>query len=299
MNHIKQITFSSLKGGLHLVVLGAVHGNEKCGTLACELASQYLNDGSWQLNSGKVTLIPICNPLAYEKNQRFVERNLNRHFYPKPLHIDYEDAIDPILCDVLQQADALLDIHSYQSDGADFCFLGTTSAAEIAYCRALGAPLYVHGWAKAFGSNEASKEQRLAGLGTTDFVRANSKGGIAVTLECGNHDNPNNINVAIRGIHNALVHLGLMEGELQNNQQIESQIAIEMREVIYKQKNGAMQKKWQHGDFLKEGELIATYEDGESVKMPYDGYIILPKTNLDAQTGAEWFYLGVKADFPK
>jgi predicted deacylase len=298
MIDIKQISFTSLNRGAHLVVLGAVHGNEKCGAAACEIAAEYFSSGKWQLIKGKVSLIPICNPLAYLQNKRFVERNLNRNFYPKPLHTDYEDAIDPILCDILAGADALLDIHSYQSQGADFCFLGTSSAEEIAFSRALAAPLYVYGWAAAFSDNNASKEQRLASLGTTDYVRANKHSGIAVTLECGNHDNPNNVDIAIRAIHNALLHFGLIAGELQNAPQIDAQLAIQMKAVYYKNKAGSMVRNFQHGELLAAHQLIAVYDDGEKITAPYDCYIILPKNNLDAQIGAEWFYLGVQTDFP-
>ncbi|MFM7851442.1 MAG: succinylglutamate desuccinylase/aspartoacylase family protein, partial [Flammeovirgaceae bacterium] len=98
MQNIEQTTFHSLEKGKHLVVLGAVHGNEKCGTLAIRQAVSKFQTGEWQLQCGKVTFVPICNPEAYAQNKRFYQRNLNRHFYPKPIHIDYEDKIDPILC---------------------------------------------------------------------------------------------------------------------------------------------------------------------------------------------------------
>ena len=294
MQNIEQATFHSLEKGKHLVVFGAVHGNEKCGTLAIRQAISKFQTGEWQLQCGKVTFVPICNPEAYAQNKRFYQRNLNRHCYPKPIHIDYEDKIDPILCKILDDADSLLDIHSYQSEGGAFCFLGTSSPAEIAYSRAINAPLYIYGWADAF-AKDASKEQRLAGLGTTDYVRANDKNGMAVTLECGNHHNPHNVEVAKRAIENALIHLGLMAGEFPL---AAKQIAIKMSAVYYKEKAGAMTQSWQHGQQVREGEVIAIYDDGEQVKAQSDGFIILPKINLDADIGSEWFYFGVQTAFP-
>jgi predicted deacylase len=294
MQNIEQTTFHALERGKHLVVLGAVHGNEQCGSKAIRQAINKFHSGVWQLQCGKVTFVPICNPKAYAKNKRFYERNLNRHFYPKPVHIDYEDKIDPILCKILDEADSLLDIHSYQSEGGAFCFLGTSSPAEIEYSRALNAPLYIYGWADAFAKS-ASKEQRLAGLGTTDYVRANCKNGMAVTLECGNHHDPHNVEVALQAIENALIHLGLMQGEVPP---ATKQIAIKMSAVYYRQKAGKMVQSWQHGQFVRSGEVIAIYDDGEQVKVASDGYIILPKVNLDADIGSEWFYFGVQTDFP-
>ncbi len=302
MQHIEQTTFHALERGRHLVVLGGIHGNEKCGGAAIRQVIAKFHANDWQLQCGKVTFIPVCNPQANHNNKRFHQRNLNRNFYPKPVHIDYEDKIDPILCHILNDADALLDIHSYQSDGGAFCFLGTSSPAEIAYCRALNAPLYVYGWAEAFSQN-ASKEQRLASIGTTDYVRANPKQGLAVTLECGNHHNPQNVEIAIEAIKNVLIHLGLMQDLREKSEQYApksapAQIAIKMKYIYYKQKNGEMAKNWQHGQQVKLGELIAIYDDGEQIIAPTDGFIILPKTNLDADIGSEWFYFGVETAFP-
>jgi predicted deacylase len=296
---IQQTTFHSLNHGQHMVVLGAVHGNEPCGAAAIRMVIDHFTTGKWQLTRGKVTFVPICNPLAYIQGTRFVERNLNRHFYPKPLRVEYEDAIDPILCALLDEADILLDIHSYQSQGGPFCFLGTTSQAEIDYCRALHVPLYVYGWADAFSSEGATREQRLAGLGTTDFVRANRKRGIATTLECGHHDNPANVDVAIMAIARALHHAGMLEMQdaLPPLPSI-SPRAIKMHSVFYKEKAGQMVRPWQHGDAVKNDEVIARYEDGTTVTAPQEGVIILPKTQTDFALGAEWFYFGVETAFP-
>ena len=49
-------------------------------------------------------------------------------------------------------------------------------------------------------------------------------------------------------------------------------------------------KNYKHLDVLKKDEDIARYDDGEVLKAPDDGYILLP--NLEAEIGAEWYYFG-------
>jgi predicted deacylase len=293
---IQQITFHSSHADKHLVVFGAVHGNERCGTEAIRRIVAEIEAGDIRLTSGKVTFAPTCNPRAYAANTRFIDRNLNRHFYPKPVHSAYEDGLDPILCALLDSADALLDLHSYQSEGEAFCFLGTTSQAEIDYARALGVADYIYGWADAFGQG-ATEEQRLASMGTTDYVRRNGRGGIAVTLECGNHHHPDAAEVGYQGICRALMHLGMMDNLLPPVTYAQ-QRCIRMERVVYKEKAGELTKRWYHAERVRAGEIIARYADGETVYAEQDCVLVLPKAEPDHTIGAEWFYIGVETAFP-
>jgi predicted deacylase len=293
---IEQHSFHALKEGKHFVVFGAVHGNERCGTTAIRRAIAALQSGELTLLQGRVTFVPICNPRAYAENTRFIDRNLNRHFYPKAERVAYEDHIDPILCALLNDADVLLDLHSYQSEGGAFCFLGGAQAAEIAYARALGVETFIYGWADAFNRN-ATEEQRLASIGTTDSIRANGRGGIAVTLECGNHHDPHAADVGYAAILRALAHFDMVAHTLPPFP-LESQRCIRMQSVFYKEKAGTLVLPWRHTDNVSEGKLIACYEDGDNITAPSDGVLVLPKANPDHAVGAEWFYFGTETDFP-
>jgi uncharacterized protein len=52
------------QSGPRLIVLGAVHGNETCGTRAIERVLGELERGELQITRGSLTLVPVANPLA-------------------------------------------------------------------------------------------------------------------------------------------------------------------------------------------------------------------------------------------
>jgi predicted deacylase len=293
---IESTTFHSGKDGAHLVVFGAVHGNEVCGTTAIRRCIAAMEAGELTLERGKITLVPICNPRAYAAGVRFVERNLNRHFYPKATHTTYEDTLDPILCGILDDADALLDMHSYQSEGEAFCFLGTTSQREVDFARALGVPTYIYGWADAF-SQGATEEQRLAGLGTTDYARSKVKPALAVTLECGNHHDRLAAERGYLGILRALNYFHMMH-TITPQFDAMAQRCVRMEAVFYKEKAGMLARPWRHAAVVVAGAVLAVYADGSTITAPSDGVIVLPKTETDHALGAEWFYFGVEVPFP-
>ncbi len=285
--------FETLIPGPHLVVFGAVHGNETCGTNAIRRLIHELNSGM-VLTKGSLTCVPICNPKAYENGTRFYQRNLNRALYIKESPKDYEDLIDPVLCGLLDQADVLLDLHSYASQGGPFGFLGNTSVQEIAYCRSLGIDNFVYGWSDAFGKVEADPRDNM---GTVEYAR--SVGCIATTIECGHHLNDDAADIAYRTIRHALEHLQMItsdRGEDVVTPPADHQRFVQMRSVFFKQKEGNTTHPWKHYDTVAKNDVLATYADGDTIIAPEDGVIILPK--LQAEVGGEWFYFGVETACP-
>ena len=63
-----------------------------------------------------------------------------------------------------------------------------------------------------------------------------------------------------------------------------------LQSYITKKRDGQLCKNYKHLDFVKKGEEIAKYNDGETLVSPSDCFILLP--NLNAEIGAEWYYLG-------
>lgn len=319
---IKALTYQSINPGPSLLLLGAVHGNEKCGTRALEHLIELFDNGTVKLSNGKVTIIPICNPKAYAQNERFVERNLNRRLFPKAEPKVYEDFLDPILCPHLEQTDYLLDLHSYASRGGAFAFLGGQDAEETAFAQSLGAKFFVFGWQNAYKDVDAAKtkpedpNQHLESMGTTEFARA--KGAKAITLECGHHHNADAPRIALIAALRAMKALGLLDtealpthipgftpedadaiafqAELQSATPASEQTCIKMSKVYYKTSPGNFAKPWQHLDPVTQGDVLATFEDGSTVTADLTGYMILPKEN--SAVGGEWFYLGEQSNFP-
>ena len=282
--------YDTLKKGSHIAILGAVHGDEHCGTEAIKKLIAEIEQGDLILQQGVLTCIPVCNPEAYKRNTRFYQRNLNRSLYIKEKPTLYEDFIDPAICRVLDDADVLLDLHSYASQGSAFGFLGNSSQAEIDYCLSLGIKDFVYGWSEAFSkTTQDSKES----MGTTEYAR--SVGCIATTIECGHHHNQDAADIAYKTIKNALSYLGIIDRN-GSKKQIKDHSFAKMQTVFFKEKEGKAIRHWKHYDQVNKGDILAEYSDGETIMAPENGYIILPK--MHAEIGGEWFYFGVKTQCP-
>ena len=117
-------SFQGAGPGPRLIVLGAVHGNETCGTRAIQRVLQEIGAGTLQIARGRLTLVPVTNRLAYERGQRVGDRNLNRNLTPTPDPQDNEERIANELCPLLAAHQVLLDLHSFHSPGAPFVMLG-------------------------------------------------------------------------------------------------------------------------------------------------------------------------------
>ena len=292
---VKIVTYRALEAGPALTVLGAVHGNEHAGAQAIGRLIGDIDSGAVALGSGTLRLVPVTNPGAYAAGVRFLERNLNRFLYPKEERTRYEDHLDPILCEVLDQTGVLLDLHSYTSQGGPFIFLGGHDAKETAYARSLGVPDFVYGWSEAFGSGPDKESQ-----GTTEYAR--TKGALAVTLECGHHNNPDAADVAYRAILLALAHLGMLDADsptvksMDRGTPLSGQRCIRMKSAHFRQEGATFAKPWRHLDSVRKGEAIALLPGVETVAAPEDAIIVMPNGN--AATGVEWFYLGTETDFP-
>lgn len=304
--HFQSVSFSGLTSGARLIVLGAVHGNEICGTQAIRRVIAELETGQLAIVAGSVTFVPVTNPLAYARHQRMGDRNLNRNLVPTDTPAEFEDRIANWLCPLLAQHDALLDLHSFHTAGEPFVMLGpednqgtlepfARSAEETTLALCLGVHRFVDGWLDTYAAGVA---RRLAagasareadvhyGVGTTEYMRA--QGGIALTLECGQHDDPGAPAVAYRAIHNALSHLGLTAAPAP--EAVTDTEAVHLYQVVDRDDAGdQFVRDWASFDRVRAGERIGTRHDGTPVAADRDGYLVFP--NPSALPGQEWFYL--------
>lgn len=303
-------SFKSLHPGPRLIVLGAVHGNEIAGTRAIERVLSEFESGALHIVRGTVTFVPITNPMAYRNGQRIGDRNLNRNLRPNPEPHDNEDRIANALCPLLAQHDVLLDLHSFHSPGEAFAMLGppdntgslepfSHSVREEALALRLGPRRIVEGWLSTYAVGVKERLRRTPpteyhqllntdpsyGVGTTEYMR--SQGGYAITLECGQHSDPNAPEVGRRAIHNAMAHLGLTE-EAAPSARTDIEF-LKLAEVIDRLHAGdAFARPWVSYDAVAAGELIATRADGAKITAPENGFIVFP--NPSAVPGNEWFY---------
>jgi predicted deacylase len=308
-------SFKALQPGWRLIVLGAVHGNETCGTRGIERVLAELDSGSLQITRGSVTFVPVANPLAYQKGQRTGDRNLNRNLRPNDDPQDYEDRIGNVLCPLLAAHEVLLDLHSFHTAGEPFAMIGPPdnkgtlepfahAAEEEALALRLGPRRIVEGWLDTYAMGVKNRLQRATptdraqmlstdpsyGVGTTEYMR--SQGGYAITLECGQHADPRSPDVAYRAIRNTLAHLKLVdEPAPPARTDIELLRLAEVTDRHHADDRFA--REWASYDPVKAGETIGTRADGTVLRAPSDGFIVFP--NPAATPGNEWFYFALKS----
>lgn len=310
--HLRVHRFAALAPGPRLVVTGAVHGNETAGTRGIERIVREIERGEVDIVRGSVSFVPVCNPLAYRHARRSGERNLNRRLLPTEAPQAYEDRIANVLCPLLAEHEVLLDLHTFRSPGQPFVLRGPADnrgplepfaheAAEARLAAHVGVSRVVDGWLDAYARGVAERKARgltpgavnedaAYGVGTTEYMRR--AGGYAVTLECGQHDDPAAPGVAYQAIRQALALLGIAELPLEKPAP-----AIEcltLARVIDRHAEGdRFVKAWTSFDALAAGEPIALRADGTEVRAPEAGYIVFP--DHAALPGHEWFYLAQRS----
>ena len=310
--HFKSVTITGLAPGPRVIVLGAVHGNETCGTRAIQRVLEEIDQQKLAIVSGCVTFVPTANPLAYARGEREGERNLNRNLTPKEHPEDFEDHLANWLCPLLAQHEVLLDLHSFRAHSEPFVLMGPLdnsgdiqpfgqATQERALARRLGVNRCVDGWLNtyALGVERRIGEARAAGrapdtktedtrygVGTTEYMR--SVGGYALTLECGQHDDPSAPEVGYRAILRTLAHLRMMPAPAP--EPAEGIEALSIYDVTDKRHpEDAFSRTWASFDRLSKGDLIGTRHDGSPVVAESDGVILFP--DAKAKAGREWFYL--------
>jgi len=305
--HFKSASYQGLEPGPRIIVLGAVHGNETCGTRAIRRVMEEIDSGALEIVAGEITFVPIANPLAYERGERSGERNLNRNLGPKANPENFEDRVANWLCPLLARHDVLLDLHSTRAAAVPFAMLGPRdnsgevqpfahSARERDLARRLGVRRFVEGWLDTYargvarrvreGKGSALNTDPRYGIGTTEYMR--SVGGYAITLECGQHEDPSSPQVAYQAIRNTLAFLGLTKGAaLPVAERYE---ALRIREVVDRAHAAdRFAREWSSFDRLTKGDIIATRSGGAVVTAQSDGWILFP--DAKAEPGHEWFYL--------
>lgn len=295
--------FAGAQPGPRLIVLGAVHGNETCGTRAIERVLRELGSGDLRLARGRLTLVPVTNRLAYERGQRVGDRNLNRDLRPTAAPQDNEERIANELCPLLADHEVLLDLHSFHSPGAPFVMLGPQdnqgelepfahARDEEALAVRLGVTRAVDGWLDTYAAGAARRGGSARyGMGTTEFMR--TAGGWGVTLECGQHDDPQAPEVAYQAILRTLAHLGLVE--LAPPAPAVAMETLRLCEVIDRDAPGdRFAREWTSFAPVARGETIGWRAGGAEVTAPDDGFVVFPNTR--AEPGAEWFYFARRHD---
>jgi|694.fasta_scaffold09572_13 succinylglutamate desuccinylase len=309
LHPFKSVSYAGSAPGVKLLVTAAVHGNEVCGTHALRRLIDEIDRGEVVVARGQLTLVPVTNALAFHKGTRNGDRNLNRALGPAAVAREFEDHVANWLCPLMAAHEVLLDLHSFNAQGKPFAMLGPRNnrggtepfrhaADEEAWVQVLGVDRVVDGWLGTYVRGVARRREEAGeraggldlnpnyGVGTTEYMR--SIGGRALTLECGQHRDPNAPEVAYQAVRRTLAHFGLTnDAPPAREPDIET---LSLHEVVDKRHpDDRFSRDWQSFDALKAGDLIGVRQDGQEVHAPGDGRIMFPNTAAAARQ--EWFYL--------
>ena len=285
--NLQWITHQAMTDGPRLIVTGVVHGIETCGRVAIERVLDDLATRRIVLRRGRLTLVPVCNPLALARGTREGEGDLNRKLRLRDTPQTAEERIANVLCPLLLEHDVLLDLHSFQSAGPPFVVMGPPAPFERAddeaalACR-LGVAHAVEGRPIATARPQPGPE----GASTAIFMRAHGRYG--VTLECGQHADPEAPARGYRAIVATLAHLGMIDAPRPP--------AAAMRAVAFdvnvprRAEGDRFARTWRSFDAVTAGELIGTFADGQPLHAPHDGFLVFPDPL--AKPGAEWVNIG-------
>lgn len=278
---LKKYTFKSDNPGYHVLFLGAVHGNEPSGPKAISMAVQKFASGALTPLKGTVSFIPVCNPLAFEKNVRQIDENLNRIIRKYKHPATYEQQLADELVDHIAAADVIIDLHSTYCPAAEpFIFSDYPDALADKLAAAQSLKYIVEGWPQIYAGSQTIQDLSTGAC-------AHQYGKTCLTVECGHHFAESSIQTAYYVIMNTLLNLNMLEG--QPSAPV-SQRHIVMDSMFIKDKDGRLARDFKHLDEVKAGEILAFYDDGTTVVCPADSYVLLPKK--EAPVKSEWFYLG-------
>lgn len=281
---IETFQYKGKEDGLSLLVLAAVHGNETAGTKALSRLIEKLDKQQICLKKGKLTLVPVCNPAAYQRHIRETEENLNRVMKPHQNPQTYEQKLANEICPLIATHRMTLDLHStHCPDDVPFAFCDYPDNYNSSLIAVLPVDYVLEGWPQMYAAQNAISDFSTEGY-------AHTCGNTATTLECGFHEAETAAEIAYQAVLNALAAFGMIEAPVPP---LMDKKHILMKYFVIKEKSGRLLKNYKHLDKIRAGEKLAVYDDGTILTAPQNGFILLP--NPDAAIGAEWYYFGIQA----
>ena len=237
------------------LLTGGNHGDEYEGPVALSKLAQQLQAGQVR---GRVIIVPFMNTPAFHAGTRtspIDQGNLNRSFPGKPDGTVTQKIADYFRRTLLPMADVVLDIHS---GGRTLDFLPFAAChvlpdkAQQARCEA---------GMRAFAAPYAMRMLELDAQAMYDTA-AEAQGKVFVTTELGGGGTATARSVALaeRGVHNLLVHAGILKGEVTPDESI----MLDMPDgdcFIASEHDGLLEMCRDLGETVSQGEVIARIHD--------------------------------------
>ena len=279
--------FDSENPGPHLLMLSGIHaGTESIPTAASYTAINMIKDGMLPLTRGKITFIPLCNPLALIEKKRFVDVNLNRVMHKHDTPKFYEEHIANIITDYIDDADAVIDLHTQSTPSVPFLFNDYPQiSSDLA--RSLNIKIMVTGWPEAF----ATKDDLFNDGDTSSY--ACTQNIPSVCVECGYNKDPMAAVIALKTTILGMKYLGITEDIYTNKKTIRH---INIQEGISMPEKAEFVKEFYNFEAVAKGTpLLQNTQTKETIiSAPYDCVLVLPKKW--ASPGIEAFFYAIEKE---
>lgn len=271
--------------GPTMVVVGGIHGNEPAGVVAVERVLRALQRHKPAMRGRLLGLAGNIRALA--KDVRYLDRDLNRRWYPDHLarlrdqersKDSPEDTEQRELLEIFDRLDEqfdhpliVLDLHSFSAEGPPFSVV-----ADALRNRPIALELRVP---IIFGLEEAVDGTLLGYLADL--------GHIAIGFEAGQHEDPRTVENHIAAIWLAMIRAGLIaredvpelahhESRLdQAGEGLPAAIEIIYRHAIRPTDEFRMDPGWVSFAPLRKGERVASDREG-AVTSPAAGCMLMP-----------------------
>lgn len=253
------ISYAKNGDGPGAILTGANHGDEYEGPLALHNLANNLDVDQIR---GSVIIIPMMNYPAFQAAQRVSpidQLNMNRVFPGQPKGSVTQLIADYITTALLPMCDYVLDIHS---GGKTLEFLPFAAYHELADSRQQSA---CEAATRAFAAPWYISLIEIDAGGMYD-TQAEQMGKVFVSTELGGGGTatPETTQIAKRGVHNFLVHAGILDAEPEAPPAPSVKLDMQQENAyVFAEHNGLLEPCVALGDPVSKGDLIALVHSTE------------------------------------
>ena len=236
--------------GKTVAVFAGIHGNEKVGILTLKKIIKEIT-----ITSGTVYFV-FANPLAIRANKRFIHVNLNRIFSRDCTGKSFEYKRAHKLMDILDTCDALLDIHSYNSEKGNQFAISEKRGYKV--LKHMDFPIIGSGFSKL-------------GFGTDYYMEKEKK--IGICIECGTTNRYKKfLPLAEQSVYQFLQYFGCIDICVKYSKVTQKYVQVQ-RMLHKKTSQFSFTKEYRDFEMLPTGRPFAT--DGDIVHTAKQGECIL------------------------
>lgn len=292
--------YGNYNNGKLFIIFASIHGNEKAGYHALNKLFDFLKSNQVAFE-GKIVGL-LGNMSAFELNQRFIHKDLNRQWYATKIiklsalpygllntseDIEQKQLLDAIQNTIQQQDDKedilMLDLHTTSASGA--CMSITNTHKDSVE------------FAKLFPSPVIDKmTATISGTTLEYFDRLNIPG---IAFESGQHDDPNSTERSFAALISLFLGLKIIDKKyakkfsenIENlrkyNEKLPYVSEVKYHHLIEDEDEFVMKKGYSNFQEIKEGELLAKDKNGD-ILSPINGKILMP---LYQNKGNDGFFI--------